>query len=416
MSLVGDLIMGMREAAVDLPNAVIQPPTITNLTITPTAGVTTIPAGTYYCYGTFRNPWGETTLGALNTVILAGGIRAISVAATLPVGITQVVIYFGLIQGAPDQYVIFDAATVNPGPGFIRALGTYATKPLRNTAYLPDFDGRALSVATVYRWINDGLKSAAVLCGGGIPDISGLQSQSGQPMYILQGNWRKIDDAWYDGYPIGLGAKGGVFRRSKTSGLSAALSVNHLSDRTIIEMYPQPPRTGGATTLNGDITSLATSLVVNANPFVLPMGLILIGTEIVGFGGFSGLTMTGLIRGLGGTTAQAWPSGTAITELNIMIAGLRVPTVYAVGSSYNTLNVPPGWETPLTKYLLSRFREPEQNGRDAQRLMQEFENALKNLLAANKPIAGPVQVTAGGRRGPEVAAGFGTSFGGVIIP
>jgi hypothetical protein len=408
MSLIGDLIMSLREAATDLPLGLLSPP---GNEVSVVAGAGALPAGTYYCYLTYSNPWGETTKGTVTQIVL-GAPGGLTVSGTVPVGVTAINLYFGLVSGSPNQVKSFTTL-----PGTANAPGIPTAAPQRNSAWLPDTDGKALSVASVYRWLNDGMKAAAVLCNGGIPDISGIPSINGQAMYQLMGNWKKIDDAWYDGYAIGLGGRSSIYRKSKSSGLSGTLAVNIVSDRVIVELYPQPPRSAGASTINGAITALSTSLLMNANLFVLPFGLALIGgTEIVAYSGFNALTMQGLIRGIGGTAAQAWPDGTSIQELNIMIAGLRVPTDMVRGSALLTFNAPPGWEAPIGEYLLHRFRKLEQKNQDAQQLLQSFEQFMKNFMAANKPIAGPVQITAGGRRGPEVAAGFGSYFGGVIIP
>lgn len=413
MSLLGDLIMTLREAATDLPLGRLPAPVLVSANPATTGGAN-LPLGTYNVRVTEVNQWGESiSSNEIGNILVNGAFNSINVVFT---GSGQsgntFRIYFGLVPGAQQSFQSAPAS-----PVIITANSTIVGKlPNRNSAYLPDTDGRAISATSVIRWINDGLKAAAVICGGGIPDISGVPSVAGQAMYILNGNWKKIDDAWYDGYSIGLGAKSNIYRRNKTSGLTGILAVNHVASRTIIELYPQPPRTAGATTLNGGIAATDTSLIVNANTFILPMGLALIGTEIVSFAGFNVNTMNGLIRGIGGTSAQAWPNGTAIQELNLMIAGLRVPTDYILGQAASTFNAPPGWEAPMGKYLIHRFRELEQNGREAQRLLTEFETTLKNFLSATKPIAGPVQITAGGRRGPEVAMGFGSRFGGVIIP
>jgi stage V sporulation protein SpoVS len=257
---------------------------------------------------------------------------------------------------------------------------------------------------------------ASRVCGGGIPDWSGVQSAAGQSVYVLNGVWQKITDVWYDGYLVGKGGKASIFRAGTPTGRPGTISVMHDAQRTIVQVDPAPPRTGGATTLNGALTAVATTASLVASNFSLGKGLAMIGTEIVSYSSNIGGNLAGLVRGLGGTQIQAWPIGTAVVELNLAIAGLRLASTYAPGDASKTFSVPVGWELPIKKYLLSMFREGEQNGREAQRLMKECDMDLAMLLRANRQQAGPVQITPGGAQGPEVVGGLGGPFGGVIVP
>lgn len=419
MALIGDLIIGLREAATDLPSGKIPAPGAEVL-MAQSAVAGTLVAGNYFCQFTYWNEWGETSPKSAQTVTVDGPHPSMQLTGPsgitgFPPGITKVRAYFGRTSGQLNQYVDFTPAQIIAGTAIISAPGSAGYVPERNSAYLPDTDGKALSVSSVYRWFNDGVKDAATICGGGIPDFGGVQATVGQPVYVLPGVWKKIHNAWVDGYEINLGGRGEVFRRNRTSGQSAQITQFTASNRTVMELYPQPGRAGATTTLGADLSSTSDTATLATSNFLLPFGLALIGTEIVSFASNQSGSMTGLIRGMCGTTQTAWPSGTAVTELNFMWAGLRVPPAFAVGDASKTLPLPAGWETAMQKYLLSRFREADHNGNDAGRLKNEFVQTISQFNQAGRPIAGPVQIQPGGY-GIQTAAGMGSRFGGVIIP
>ena len=77
--------------------------------------------------------------------------------------------------------------------------------------------------------------------------------------------------------------------------------------------------------------------------------------------------------------------------------------------------VPPGWDEALISYMLYKFRSAEQDDKAAQRYLQEATQKMSDL-SANRIIAGPRQIQPYGGGGVETAAGYGSVFGGVIIP
>jgi hypothetical protein len=136
-----------------------------------------------------------------------------------------------------------------------------------------------------------------------------------------------------------------------------------------------------------------------------------IGTEVCEYSNTGTGTITGLLRGIGGTVAKSWTVGTAVTELNLRIQGFRIPTKPVIGDAYKTVDVPYGVESILTTYLLHKFREAEQDGREAQRLLGEFYGQLTAIARQNRQLSGPVQV--GGAARETYGSGLG---GGWFIP
>jgi hypothetical protein len=420
MALVGDVIMSARELMTDLP------PTLfgagSNVAVATVAGAS-LPPGTYFAIVTFRNNWGETlsSSGEVGPLTIGGGgsNQAIQITANLP-GPTATFVRLYLTypnNGSGSEVVFTDFPVVPVG---VYNLTTFPTNngypPTRNTAYLPDSDGGAVSATAIYRWLNQGLAWAAAKNRGGLPDFGAVGTTNGQPNYVMPGYWKKIDSAWFDGYPLGLLQKNNVYRRNPVPGYSGMLIVYQATDRLMVEAWPQPNRTSGQTTLASPLA--ATDTVANltsAAGYVLGFGLTQIGAEIVNFAAVSGNQLTGLTRGMCGTVPAAAAIGTAVIELNLMIAGYRVPSTYAVGAANSTFYLPPGWDSAIAYYILSRFRKAEQDEQGAKAALDEAKQNLSDM-SANRIIAGPRQISPYSAIGPEVGAGLGTAFGGVIIP
>jgi hypothetical protein len=327
-------------------------------------------------------------------------------------------VYFGPSSGAENQYIPFTASqlvgvtsVVLPPPG-----GIVQQPPARSTAYLPDSDGQAIGAYGVYRWLNQALAWAAAKNRGGLPDFGAVGTTNSQPIYNMTGYWKKIDSAWFDGYPLGLLAKNNVFRRNPVPGYSGMCVVFQASDRLILELWPQPNRTSNQTVLVSQMTATDTvANLLSTAGYVLGFGMTQIGSEIVNYAGINGNQLTGLTRGMGGTIPAAWAPSTVCVELNLQIAGYRVPSPYSVGQAATTFYLPPGWDEALVSYILYRFRSAEQDDSAASRYLKEATQKMSDL-SANRIIAGPRQISPYSAIGPEVGAGLGSAFGGVIIP
>lgn len=422
MPTLGDVIMGLREAAVDVPTGVLAVPGA-EVTAAQLVTACTLPPATYFVKLAYRTPWGETTPGAESAGIVVDAAHGIRVSGTLPLGVSEIVAYIGTTSGVENfaftsTTLPLDITSSTPG---------YSDIPsVRNTAYLPDSDGKAISAFAVYRWINDGLEDGAAKCGGGLPDVSGVPSIAGQGIYTLTGNWWRADKAWYDGYPMSISGTDTIFRKNKVTGNYAmSFVVSHVDERVIIEAWPQPSRTSGVMTITPAITAATIGTITSAagaTSYVLPFGLALLGpdafgnTEVVYYSSvIGGTSITLAVRGLGGTVARAWAASTPITELNIFFHGMRIPPKYKIGSAAATLNVPPGWKSALDHYLLHRFKTVERDYKGAAEQYKMFESVIQSS-PLNKPVGGPRQIQIGGARGIETYPGLGSFFGGVIVP
>jgi hypothetical protein len=427
-SLVGDALMALREQAPDVPSA-LPAPTLSS--------VTPAPPGSLNVWFTVTQltPWGESPASA-EIDVTTGAIGAtFTLAGICSFAATSLRVYFTLgAAGGEDRYSeypipsggtgAFSLAFTLSGTGTGQGAITPGFAPTRSSAWLPDTDGTALSAAALYRWINEGLDAATALTEG-IRDVTGIPSTAGQAQYQVVSNWRKLTSGFYDGYPITMGSKSDIFRRSNVVGISGTTVLNQDSVVQQVELYPQSSRTSGNGTLNGALSAAATSIpyTPGTSGWVLGFGLALIGPypadpsacELIYYSGNASNSLSPVTRGMGGTIAQAWPTGTPVSEANIYFSGIRYPLHYQRGQANNQLQLPPAWIDALKDYLDSRFKRAEQDIQGASEIYKSFQ-AKCLAIKGNREIMSPRQVQVGGSQGPEVAVSMGGYFGGVIIP
>lgn len=431
-SLVGDALLALREMAADPPSA-LPAPLLTSVTPSPT-GSTLL-----WFTVTQLTPWGESA-ASLEQAVTTGALNStFTLAGTCSFAATSLRVYFTLAASAgEDRYSEYPIPSGGIGAFSITftlsgtgALGTAAQgaitpgfAPTRSSAWLPDTDGTALSAAALFRWINEGLDATTALAEG-IRDVTGMPSTSGQAQYQVISNWRKLTSGFYDGYPITMGSKSDVFRRSNVVGISGVTVLNQDSVVQQVELYPQSSRTSGAGTLTGSLSATATSIpyTPGATGWVLGFGLALLGpypadpsaNELIYYSGNVSNTLAPCTRGMGGTIAQAWPTGTLVSECNIYFSGIRYPIHYSRGQSANQLNLPPSWIDALKDYLSARFKQAEQDVEGASAIYKIFEQKCMSIKG-NREVMSPRRIQVGGSQGPETISGAGGYFGGVILP
>lgn len=422
-SLVGDILMALREQAGDPPSSLPAP---TGVTITPS------PTGsaTYYFTCTQLTPWGESPGSSEVTQTNCAVGSTFTVAGNCGFAATAIRVYFSLSgAGLEDRYYQYTVPSGGIGAfSFTFTLSsvgiTPGYAPARSSAWLPDTDGTALSAAALYRWINEGLDAATAITEG-IRDVTGIPSTAGQAQYQVISNWRKLTSGFYDGYPITMGSKSDIFRRSNVVGISGTTVLNQDSVVQQVELYPQSSRTSGNGVLNGALSATATSIpyTPGSSGWVLGFGLALIGpypadpsaSELIYYSGNASNSLSPVTRGMGGTIAQAWPSGTAISEANIYFSGIRYPIHYTRGQAANQLNLPPAWIDALRDYLSARFKQAEQDVQGAAALLKQFEQKCMGIKG-NREVMAPRQIQVGSNGGVQTVAGAGGFFGGVILP
>lgn len=421
--LVGDVIMSAREACPDLPG-VLPAPASGEVSAAPADGGPGFPTGTYFWVATYVNQWGETDPGPEGTVstTLLNGSITISVASDFASSlgnaqVTAVNFYLGNTAGGETrQYSVvspFVPTTINAASPFV-----ISTPPLGNSAFLPDSGGSVASASQLFRWLTDALNHISAL-NGGIPDAGGIPTVYGQAQFTIPGDWQSISDAWYDGYPLFCGSSSLVYRHNTITALTGMISQTQVADTFVCELFAQPIRNAG----NGQLSvALSASALLAQTPalngWVLPFGLLMFGFppvyEIASYT-MQGTNFASLVRGLGGTNAQAWAIGTPVYELNMEFRGMRAPQLYAPGMASNTLRIPSSWVPLIHMYLLSRYRQIEQQQSEADSLMKAYEAGCKEATKKKAPV-GDRQIQPADQVAVDVYPLLSRTFGGGLIP
>lgn len=418
--LVGDILLSAREAVPDLPGTLVTPVN-TDIAVTAVGSANPLPTGTLYFQLTYGTLWGETDPSPEQNIAIGSG-QALRIDATNSPYLSVIAflnVYTGSASGAEiRQYnLLIDAA--NP-IAVIDSTTPFsiAPPPQGNSAFLLDSGGPVASASQVFRWLNDALNLIAI-ANGGVPDVCGFPTTLGKANYALPGDWKDIDAAWYDGYPVLCGDNKQVYRHNPLTSVSGMISWTQIADRLVCELFPQPVRTAGTGTTAANLSAGGNSVLTNGfNGFVLSFGLIQFGsgsaTEFVSYTAQNN-SIISMVRGLGGTTARAWPSGTPFTEINCMFIGWRAPILYYPGMASSSITIPSDWVPLIHKYILSRYRLVEQQDEDAVRLEKEFMDGMGKATKRKAPV-GDRQIQPLDQTMVDVFPGLSRTFGGLIIP
>lgn len=413
MALVGDIILDLRRRAPDLPAALPAP---TSLVLTATTATGGALAGIeVFVVATALNQWGETLATNEGNVTPSAGNNAFTATATLPPGATTLKVYCGIVSGG--ETVWFSAASGALPLTILNLNGTPGIPPKRSTAFLPDTDGSFWGAYSAFAAFKRALDEMIRL-GDGITDLTGVQAVTGQAMYALGSPsipFFNFTNVWFDGYPLDVVQRRLIFERNVVTGFSGLAAFNSDGIQPVIELWPQPNRTGGTTTTSASVGVADTTINVVSSSGFLSLGLMQIDSEIMSFSQASNTQMTGCQRGLGGTTPVAHSLGATVTELNIRLSGKRLASSYAVGQAASTINIPPAWETALVLHMLSQFRSAEQDDEMAEKLMSDFVALTDKMTRGSLRATKPRQIQIGGAmNGAEAYNVNGVGFGWLI--
>lgn len=415
MATVGDILVGFRAWAPDPCQTLYAPPALTGTPVTGTSSASLVWAATW------RNAWGETDPSQYQSVTLSG--QTLTVSGTMPAGATGGRIYY---QTGPGLQPVSESFTslpytltfVNAPPGL---------PPSSSSAWLPDTDGMDVSVSQAYRWLNEGIAELSRMWSG-ILTLTGATTANGQGIYQLPGQWIRVTNMWYDGWPLQAARREIMFLYNPVPGIAGYFSQEEVQYTSRIQIWPQAQRAGFITTLSAPVAATdATFPVTSVGAYnqsglagggFLSMGLCLIGpapgsslTETVSYIQLGASSLNNVFRGLSFTTPQAWPAGTPVTELNLRVSGTVVAPRFAVGSSPTPLQIPSSWPYLLQKYMTAQYRRREQADKEATQLLQEFrQEAMEDQNTGD--VVTPHQL--GDVYGLEtMPGGF---LGGIIIP
>jgi hypothetical protein len=393
VALVGDAIQKFRMEAPDLPQVMGNPSGSAAVGAANANGLLAS-GGQYYIVVTAINNWGES-LGdsELGPIVPGAGNNSLNVTSNAPPGATAGRAYFvggsgitPVIPGTENQYIPLTlSATTGVLTGTILTLfdntnNVPGAPPVRNSAFLPDTDGDEISAKSAFLWLNDALTLLSRKAGG-LQDTTGINAIAQQQFYTIGGRWQRFVSFWFLGWEIQAGRRADILYRYNISGIPEVVAQEVRANQTVISWNPQPNQDGNTTQLNGAIGAVDTTLVCDDASAFQDLGRIQIDNEIMMFSQVdsTGTSITGLIRGVGGTKAVAHADNAPIQELGLWLTGFRYPSSYNPGDSIQQLDAAPSWEVPLHKYLLARYLSHIQQAQEAAAMMKEFDADAKEL-------------------------------------
>jgi len=236
---------------------------------------------------------------------------------------------------------------------------------------LPTTDGGLFRAQTLYRFLNDGVKALAQKTSWVVDDWTAVAVTNHIPTYDINGQWHSFDEVFLNGWRLGRAAEGYLlWPQTVETGQSVVYALHNTTDHWNLRLFPAPNFSDPTPTLNGALSSSSTTIVVSSATGFMPYGFVLIDTELIQYYNLSGTTLTGLVRGVGGTKAASHSNGVTVTHEACWVKGVRTPNEIAI--STDIVEVPPAFQYPLQLYVLSRCRQSENEYAEAAKLMQEF--------------------------------------------
>ena len=271
-------------------------------------------------------------------------------------------------------------------------------------------DGTAFTLSTLLLWLND---SARVLCSTVpvIQDWYAVRSTTGMDTYELPAEIMAVHQVYYDLDQLSRAAEGDSIFSNKVQGNSWWYSPHSVRVIPALHVSPACDRTGLATTLTtgGGVNATATTFTLASTTDLNDTGFLLLESELVLYKNVSGLTISNVLRGQGGTVAASHAQGSAVTECNILFKCTRLPRPLAAAT--DTVEVPQALWPLLELYVMANVREAEQEHQVSMSLRQEFVK-LVDQLASRVDVKGPTQ----GLQVRVAPMGPDLYFGRVYVP
>lgn len=429
MIRVGDPIARFRTQAPDPCGTLPAPLTPT---VTAAAGGSLPTGGNVYIIQTWQTPWGETDPSTeVAFEDLGGGNATLVISNTVVPGATKMGVYFGPKAGFEAFYVEYDLVTANKSAGdtatiTISTLAAVGGKrpPSINRAYLLDSDGGYVSAADAFSWLNQALAKMTVDLGG-IRDLSGIAWPAGNAWAILQNRWTEIENAWWGGWYQQIGRQEYTWLVNPVQSIPGYVTSWSNAGQDVMGAWPQPAQGPASTTLTAamsisQLTATVDAISLGSPPsFQLP-GLIQIEDEIMLASTTTNptgdsTTIQGILRGQAGSVASAHPIDSTVTQLIMLFTGTRTAPTFNPGSAYALLQLPAGWDAPLDKYLLARYKAKEQDMQGALALDQAFQADIEVLRSSRDAVPKNRQI--GDSRVFEAFAGYRSGYPfGILIP
>lgn len=240
-------------------------------------------------------------------------------------------------------------------------------------------DGRAFSLATILRWIND---ASDLIClnANVIQDWYAIPSVAGQDLYELPDFITSVEQVWFNLLPLDRSSEQENLFTVKRSGSSWWFSPHNTGITPRLFLFPAPSVSAATTQLNGAVTATATSFTVDDASTFNQYGYLDVDGEIDRYSTVASTTsITNLVRGQAGTTAVAHADNAVVTDLNIMFKCFRLAR--HVETADDVLELPRGLFPLVQLYAAAKVASAEQDKQGGAQMFQMFMSLIDKLSA-----------------------------------
>lgn len=247
----------------------------------------------------------------------------------------------------------------------------------------PAVDGGIFKCQTLYRWMNDAVKSLAEQVGWVVQDWAAVAVTANQPNYSLNGAWHQLEEGFQGSFRLMLTPEGmTLWPKAVVSGQSQFYTQHRQTDHMEVGLYPVPDTSDPTSQLTANLSaSTTTGFAVTDTDGFLPYGYCQIDSEILFYGQLAtpptGVTATGVMvlqRGQCGTTAASHTGGggspATVTHLSAWFKGARMPMEIATAT--DPVEIPSGFIYAVQEYMLAKASYAQEDHAAGKMHMDEF--------------------------------------------
>lgn len=242
---------------------------------------------------------------------------------------------------------------------------------------LPTTDGGFWRSQTCYRFLSDAVKACAQGMGWFVQDWFALPATANQPAYLLDPHWTAMQSVIVNGWV--LAPIDEVLTIYPGKEITQKQPIRYFQrkflDQITVGIFPAPTVTDPTPTLLGTMTSVSSTATFTTTAGWLQAGYFQVESEIIRYETIDASSTFTLTRGQCGTTAAAHNANLAATHLSIWVKGPRMPM--DITTATDIIELPSAFIYPLELYVLSKYRQSEQEFGEARALMKDFENELE---------------------------------------
>lgn len=300
--------------------------------------------------------------------------------------------------------IVADVRRRIPDPTFTMTGGVRVQDPIVN----PDHDGFLIEAVEMYTWLSDGMKELTRLTNWMLDDWWAFAAQTQRGIYDLDSRWHQVSSAYAYQFRCWPVPEEWTLTPSQAVQQPMAYGWHRRIEVATVYYYPNPHLNDPSTLLTAPISPIGDVLSVQSTTGFQTYGYCLVDGELIYYAKMDpvALTLSILLRGVGGTTAASHDVNAGVQSRALVVKGKRIPT--DVAGSQDCVEIPRAFQTPLKTYMRAQAKGLEQDDVGEDRLMRRFE---KEVEAIKRDPIWQAEL----RDGAQQVPAYGTGVGGPYV-